>query len=301
MLLRSLSPLLSLLALAACGVDDRSLGAATDPGPSDASAVAGVLTSTGVDCALPRPPQATRFRAHDGGGAWEFVDAEGDTLIQRYRGRGCDLTPIGLPIAGALVDVDDSGAVWARSSPTELHKDGVIATYAIWDTLVRVGSDDVVVNVNVAGRGMWAMGVSQHGDAIMASGCGGLNGVASVDEHGASSELALAADLGDYAAGVFAGADVFFAPSFDGKSLVRSDRFFNVVVGDVDGARLVRCGDRACAVVDDRVVVYGADGSVDDVIDAGGVVDDVTANAEGVFVFAHGRRCGQAFLRFVPR
>jgi hypothetical protein len=316
--------------LAACGAPDEPGHARADaptttgraPTRSDATACDANGFAYGTLLATPD------------GAVFEQQASEG-VRIQRLRGVGCDLAPVGAPLAAVdLLDVDERGNVYVF--PAAAPDDGsAIGTIPEGETgqlmngvVVRVAPDDTLTTIVTANRGVWGFGVSPAGDAMWVTACG-PNGIYAIDafasgEHAREPLMAAPNTLWGQLPSVLTDADTFWsvgartcawdAPLSDacGLALVRATAKDVTDVGATvadfgvgfEQATLTRCGANVCAVYPSAVVVHEASGAARAVLsfplsEWGERIGFVSGTAHGVYVRVDGPRGGRRLV-FAP-
>ena len=260
-------------------------------------------------------------------GAWAGAPG-GDVRIQRLRGEGCALEPVGRPLAAAaLLDADDLGRVYVF--PAESTEPGVLSTMLPDEyrgsMVARVDAAGQVIKLLPAGRGIWGFGVSPRGDALWVSACG-PTGIYSVAGETVDASLAPPATLWQEGS-VLTGPETLFSVGYQtcawdaplsegcGLALVRTTAAGSTEVGSAvadlgagaERATLSRCGaGRVCGLLSEGIRIWDELGAVVATFDRAALAlspDEhpaaATGNASGVYVMAQSEASSRVV--FVPR
>lgn len=295
---------------------------ADSPGREHASStdVLPVRQSPLVSCDLAGLDAAVALLASADGVALGFTERSGPepgTVVRRYRGAGCALSPDGsAPLAvHALLDADDHGNLYAF--PRATTAPGVVSTVppggsviSSISVVVRIDPAGGSTSVVEAGRGIWSFGISPSGGTFWSTACG-PTGIFTVDNPPLRSVMKPPATRWQTLGAVLTGNDTLWsldsyrcnlglaAGPACGQPLVRStpagDR--TVAATGLAGAAddvpvaLSRCGARLCGASPGEIVVWGDDGAVVKTLTAtdlgirrGEQVVKVSGNRHGLYV-----------------
>ncbi|MEZ4440063.1 MAG: hypothetical protein R3B72_13280 [Polyangiaceae bacterium] len=260
-------------------------------------------------CEMALPSETLTLEASAFGVALATPTEDGRALVQRYQGIGCDLDPVGLPIAShGLLGFDDAGQAYVFPAPAE--GPGVVATdgeaIAGPESLVaRVALSGEVETVVTARRGIWGFGVSPEGSTIWVDSCG-PTGIFALTPTGLAPSIPTPDQAWLSAPHALTGADRFW--SLEAESLQRASRAGQVeVASTADGGhqsgdiRVARCGDRACTWDARSVARWSDDGELDariELDDATTRIRQVAGDDVGIYLLLVDE--AGARLRFVP-
>jgi hypothetical protein len=285
------------------------------------------LAANGRVCEVPALQSATAIRAVEGGVVFSVRAADDSVRVRRTVGEGCDLRDAGgaTIAAGALLDADDLGNVYAFPAPaTDPAEISTMLPDEYPKSMVaRIDGSGRVSKLLPAGRGIWGFGVTARGDALWVSACG-PNGLYDVAQDGAHlSEWKLPDTLWEQYASALTDRDTFWSvgvrtcgPSDPltpacGFALTRSTREGSQEVGStvVDFGEgfvqtsLVRCGGRVCGVAPTGLVVWDSKGALvstrrlaDIEARPSELIADVTANDDGVYVLLRSSESSRALF-----